>query len=486
MTTLPELITLDKSSDSPIYLQIANAMILNIRQGRLRRGLKLPGSREMASVLGIHRKTVVAALEELLAQGWIEMIPRKGTFVVKNLPEIKPKKIKADEHIEKYPMKTGYMFHHKELLSFPHSRIPSSGLVINDGFPDVRLAPTDLFFREIRRLGKQNAFRKYFHYGNPKGPEYLVETLASFLSDTRGLPITPHNVLVTKGAQMAIYLAAKLLIRPGDRVVVGEPSYFAATVNFQQAGAAISRVPVDDHGIDVNAIESLCKRKKIALVYVIPHHHHPTTVTLVPERRLKLLELAARYKFAIIEDDYDYDFHYTSNPVLPMASLDQRGNVVYIGTLSKTLAPAVRTGFLIAPENFIHAAAYHRRWIDRQGDALIEIALAELYRNGTMTSHIRKVVKIYHERRDHFCSLLKERLKNRISFKVPDGGMSVWATFLGSDIAKVSARASKKGLIMSDGKLYNLTKNHNATRLGFASLNLKEQEKAVDILSTCF
>ncbi|HXR81941.1 MAG TPA: PLP-dependent aminotransferase family protein, partial [Saprospiraceae bacterium] len=197
------------------------------------------------------------------------------------------------------------------------------------------------------------------------------------------------------------------------------------------------------------------------------------------------LELAAKYKFAIIEDDYDYDFHYTSNPVLPMASLDHQGNVIYIGTLSKTLAPAIRAGFIVAPEDFINAAAYRRRWIDRQGDNLMEVALAELYRNGTMSSHIRKVLKIYRERRDHFCALLQDKLGNRITFKVPDGGMSVWTTFIHGDLKQVAARADKKGLTMSDGRFYNLFKNYNATRLGFASLNLKEQEKAIEILSKC-
>jgi len=486
MVTLSELVVIDKSSDVPVYLQISNAMILNIRQGRLRRALKLPGSREMAATLGVHRKTILAALDELLAQGWLEMIPRKGTFVVNDLPEIKPKKIKSDVHIESYPSKAGFTFQHKELVSLPPSGFNSSALVINDGFPDIRLAPTDLFFRELRRLGKQNAFRKYFHYGNPRGPEYLVDTLSTFLGDTRGLPITPRNLLVTKGAQMAIYLTAQLLIKPGDHVVVGEPSYFAATINFQQAGATINRVPVDEYGIDVNAIEALCKRKKVAMVYVIPHHHHPTTVTLIPERRLRLLNLATKYKFAIVEDDYDYDFHYTSNPVLPMASLDQHGNVIYIGTLSKTFAPAIRTGFIVAPDNFIDAAAYRRRWIDRQGDALAEIALAELYRNGTMTNHIRKVVKTYHERRDHFCTLLKDQLGDNVSFKIPDGGMGVWTRFNKSSVAQVAAKAAKKGLTMSDGKLYNLTKDYNATRLGFASLNFREQEKAIEILRMCF
>jgi GntR family transcriptional regulator/MocR family aminotransferase len=485
MIALQDLISIDKASDTAVYLQITNSIVMNIRKGRLRRGVKLPGSRELAELLSIHRKTMLAAYDELLAQGWIEMIPRKGTFVAKELPEVKPMKIKPEEPIQSYPEKTIFTFEDKQLFSFPPSTLSSGGLGINDGFPDIRLAPTELFFRELRSLGKQQAFRKYFQYGNPKGPDFLVETLASFLSDTRGLPITPKNVMITKGAQMAIYLVADMLIKPGDHVIVGEPSYFAATITFQQAGATINRVPVDECGIDVDAIESLCKKKKIRLLYVIPHHHHPTTVTLTPQRRIRLLELAAKYKFAIVEDDYDYDFHYTSNPVLPMASLDHHGNVIYIGTLTKTLAPAIRVGFMVAPENFINAAAYKRRWIDRQGNTLVEVALAELYRNGTIARHIRKVVKIYHERRDHFCALLKDKLGDRVSFKIPDGGMSVWATFIDADVKEISGKAAKRGLTMSDGRVYSLNKNYNSTRLGFASLNLKEQEKVMEILTKC-
>lgn len=485
-SAMKRLIAIDKSSDVPIYLQIMNAIILNIRQGRIRPASKLPGSREFARLLDVHRKTMLASFEELLAQGWIEMIPRQGTFVVKNLPEIKPKKIKGDETPSRYAAKTNFAFQNKELLTFPSSNHLANALVFNDGFPDIRLAPTEALFRELRRLGKQRAFRKYFHYTDPKGSTLLVDTLASFLNETRGLPISSENVMITSGAQLAFFLAATILIKPGDHVIVGAPGYFAATLTFQEAGGWVHHVPVDDFGIDVDAIEKVCKKRKIAAVYVIPHHHHPTTVTLTPERRVKLLELAAKYKFAIIEDDYDYDFHYSGAPVLPIASLDNSGSVIYIGTLSKTLAPALRTGFMVAPENFIRAAAYRRRWIDRQGNTLMELALAELYRNGTVASHIRKVLKIYHERRDHFCQLLADKLAKHISFKIPEGGMSVWATFLTANVKDISHKAATKGLTMSDGRLYNLHTSHNATRLGFASLNLMEQEKAVDILEKCF
>jgi len=219
------------------------------------------------------------------------------------------------------------------------------------------------------------------------------------------------------------------------------------------------------------------------LVYVIPHHHYPTTETLTPDGRIRLLELAARHRFAIIEDDYDYDFDYGSGPILPMASLDHHGNVIYVGTLTKTLVPAIRIGFMVAPQNFIEAASHLRRGIDWQGDSMMEVAIAELYKNGTIARHIKKSVKLYRERRDNFCSQLRDKIGRYVSFKVPNGGMAVWAAFNDVDLKEISIVAAKKGLAMGDGTLFNTgTKNYNSTRLGFASLSLGEQEKALDIL----
>ena len=221
------------------------------------------------------------------------------------------------------------------------------------------------------------------------------------------------------------------------------------------------------------------------MVYVIPHHHQPTTVTLSPDRRIRLLELAAKYRFAIIEDDYDYDFQYAGRPMMPMASLDSTGNVIYIGALTKSLAPAIRVGFIVAPEQFIRAATWLRKSIDTQGDSLIENAIAQLYKDGTIARHIKKSVKLYKERRDNFCDLLKTELGRHISFTIPEGGMSVWTTFLKSNLPVVAAKAFKKGLIISDGTDYDTEKTkYNSVGLGFASLNFKEQEKAIEILKS--
>ncbi|MXV51174.1 aminotransferase class I/II-fold pyridoxal phosphate-dependent enzyme [Pedobacter sp. HMF7647] len=141
---------------------------------------------------------------------------------------------------------------------------------------------------------------------------------------------------------MALYLCSQVLISKNDVVIAGDPGYNGANEVFEQAGASLELVPVDEFGIDLNAIEAICKMKKVRLVYVIPHHHQPTTVTLCADRRMRLLELAKKYRFAIIEDDYD--FHYACSPVLPLASADYYGNVIYVGSLGKIIAPGIRIG----------------------------------------------------------------------------------------------------------------------------------------------
>ncbi|MGZ3766979.1 MAG: MocR-like pyridoxine biosynthesis transcription factor PdxR [Mucilaginibacter sp.] len=483
---IKELITINSSADTPVYLQISNAFIQNIIEGRLRTGLKLPGSREIGTLLKVNRMTVVAAFDELNAQGWVEMLPRKGTFIKTKLPLIKPQKLGVELEPFTLPEKTGFVYDEKEHLCFGSSEFPQPGkLIFNDGFPDIRIAPIGQLIKNMRSLSLLPTQKKYLMYGSSQGTLRLRDSLSRFLCDTRGLPASADNILIAKGAQMGLYIASSIILNPGDEVIVGAPGYDTANFTFLQFGAKILSVRVDDEGLDIDAIEKLCMKKKIKLVYVIPHHHNPTTVTLTPERRILLLELASKYKFAIIEDDYDYDFHYASKPMMPMASLDRYGNVIYIGTFTKTLAPSIRFGFIVAPENFIRTAVKVRKLIDTQGDSLMENAIAEMYDDGTIARHIKKSVNLYKERRDHLCNLLKTELGNYISFKIPDGGMSVWASFLSNDLSLISEKAFKKGLIISDGKTYDTNEiKYNSVRLGFASLNFKEQEEAVRILKT--
>ncbi len=478
------LILIDKNAATPVYQQIANRLVGLIRDGIIKPGSFLPASREMATLLQLHRKTVVAAYDELIIQGWVETIPRKGVIVPANLPEIKPRTFNASFKIPAYAGSTGFTFNKIASHLPPPTKNGVHRIIINDGFPDTRMAPVDLLMKEYKNVFHNPAARNFVMYGDLAGSLNLRTSIAKFLTETRGLNISATNILLSRGAQMAIFMAARMILRPGSIVLVGASNYFMADMVFEQFGAKLVRIPVDENGMDIDAIEKICKTKIPDLLYIIPHHHHPTTVTLSAERRMKLLSLIRKYRFPVIEDDYDYDFHYSSSPILPLASADHGGNVIYIGSLTKSLSPAIRVGYTVAPVNFIIETAQLRRMIDIRGDNLLEEALAVLLDKGDIQRHIKKSLKIYQVRRDMLCYSLEKKLGNAVSFSKPAGGLAIWVQFKKRySLPKIAARASAEGLFMNDGSIYSYgSENQNALRMGFASLNEQEINKATDIL----
>ncbi len=245
--------------------------------------------------------------------------------------------------------------------------LPRGTLNLSNGAPDVRLVPARSIGRAYRRvLALRSA--DVLAYGDPEGHPALRSALASILASTRGLSVGPDDVLVTRGSQMALTLAARALVRPGDVVAVEQVGYRPAWEPFRAAGATVVPVAIDRDGIDVDALKRLASRTTLRAVYVTPHHQYPTTVTLKAARRLALLALARAGRIAIIEDDYDHEFHYDGRPVLPLASTDHAGLVVYIGPLSKILAPGLRVGYIVAPSAVLRSVAATRSLLDIQGD----------------------------------------------------------------------------------------------------------------------
>lgn len=482
MLPYKSLIQIDRNASVTLYIQVCNSFISLITNGTLRPSDLLPSSRVLADLIGINRNTVKLAYEELISQGWAESVERKGVFVLSKLPILS--KTSPPSNAKTNNPQEAFIWNNRFADAMPSKNLQKAALAIDDGFPDVRLAPVDQLMREYRSLSRKFYGRNFLKYGTSKGSEHLRMSIASYLANTRGLVVSPENILITKGSQMGIYLAAQLLLEPSDHIAVGMSNYAFADDTFRYAGAGLLRIPVDSRGMDVEHLEEVLKHKKVKAVYIIPHHHLPTTVTMSMERRLKLLDLAKEYHFAIIEDDYDFDFHYDNKPYLPLASIDHNQNVIYIGSITKTFAPALRIGFMAGPSAFIEAASSLRELIDRQGDTLLEEAFAVMFDNGEMERHFRKTLKIYKQRRNLFCQLLKSDFNDVIEFKIPEGGLAVWTTFdKGIDLVKMSENAAKKGLYIDDGKFYkNEVFSTNALRMGFASLGEKEMTKAFGIL----
>ena len=478
------LIRTDRQASVALYIQLCNAFIALITKGTLQPADMLPSSRILADLIGVNRNTVKLAYEELISQGWAESVERKGVFVNSKLP------VPSTTALPDTRMDDGrhdaFQWTNRFRNAMPSKNLQKAGLAIDDGFPDVRLAPIDQLMREYRSMSRKFYGKNFLRYGSSAGSERLRVSIADYLANTRGVTVPPDNVLITKGSQMGIYLAAQLLLSPGDQVAAGMSNYALADETFRHAGAGILRIPVDAFGMDIDFLEKSLEKTGIKAVYIIPHHHLPTTVTLSSERRLKLLNLAKTHRFAIIEDDYDFDFHYDNKPYLPLASIDHTQNVIYIGSISKTFAPALRIGFMAGPPEFIKAAGSLRELIDRQGDTLMEEAFSVLFDNGEVDRHFRKSLKIYKDRRDLFCEILASGFREELTFEVPEGGLGIWATFAEDiDMHKMSAIARKKGLYIDDGDFYkNESYSANALRMGFASLNEAEIRQALKILKS--
>lgn len=484
MNVLSTLITPEKGGKLPVYIQIANQLMALIKDGTLQSGYRLLSTRQLAVVLKVHRRTVVQAYDELLAQGWLESQTGNGTFVAKNLPEIRPQPVPVREVPSRDPLKkAGFHFQKPVHLDRPILKA-GSRLHLDDGFPDPRLAPLEDLSRAYRsQLLHGNPYIR-LGYGDTSGTSWLRQELSTYLNETRGLKTAATNILITRGTIMGMYLAATTLIRQGDCVVLDAPGWFGAAMNFTQAGAKVCQVPVDEHGMQVDALEELCRKQPVRMVYVTSHHQYPTTVALRPDRRIKLLKLAEEFGFVIFEDDYDYDFHYLSKPLLPLIGADAAGMVLYCGSFTKTISPAFRIGYLVGPEDIIAHLASLRRIIDRQGDTMLENAIAELLQTGIIQRHLRKSVRVYKQRRDLFCDLLRSELSDIAHFQVPDGGMAVWTQIDPDvDIAALSAKAARKDLYFSSGKVSGFPPEfRNYIRLGFASSDQCELEEAVSII----
>jgi GntR family transcriptional regulator/MocR family aminotransferase len=464
----------DRSDPAPVVRQIARAIAAHVGSGRLRAGERLPGTRALSRVLAVHRNTVAAAYAELAAEGWIEAAGGRGTFVSREIPARLPRRAAEPSRSGRsagYDLPPG--------PPAPPPRAASRDLIdLEGGIPDLRLVPVAELARAYRRALRR---RGILGYGDPRGQQRLRAAIGGMLRSTRGLDPDPERLIVTRGAQLAIALAARALLRAGDLVAVEELGYAAAWEAFRAAGARLVPLPLDEGGVRVEALEQLARRDRIRAVYLTPHHQYPTTVTLAAGRRLALLRLAAERRMAIIEDDFDCEFHYDGRPVLPLAASDPAGVVVYVGTLSKVLAPGLRLGYVHAPPEVIACLAEHRRYLDRQGDGALELAIAELLEDGEIPQHVWRMRRIYAARRDALAAALRRELGGVAEFTVPPGGMALWCRARGQvDVERWAEASAARGVPFDTGRRFTFDGSPRpAFRLGFAAEQERELREGV-------
>jgi GntR family transcriptional regulator/MocR family aminotransferase len=469
-------IALDRSKPEPLYLQLVKAIEVGIRHGRFKPGDALPGTRALAELLGVNRNTSLAAYKELEAEGWIEVNPDRGTFVAQTLPFVLdgPAGISAQDSAS-WKRATP----RSEPFFQPGAPAVESFQLIPDT-TDLRLAPTDAIHRAYGRVLKLHPERLLQPGWDPRGLLDLRHSVSKMLRDMRGLAVEAGNLLLTRGLMSTLNLVARVLFAPGDAVAVENPGWFRVAEAFRSAGARLFAVPVDAHGLNVEALEALLILEPIRLLYLSASPQHPTQVTLDPARRKRLLELSRVHGFRILEGDPGLGFHREKNPSLPLASEDLHGRVLYFSSFEQILAPGLQVGFLAGEAGLIKALAQQRQLVDWPGNLVQEATIEETLRDGEVVRHLRRIRKLTDERRDTMVDRLLLHLHPAISVRNPKEGLSLWIRVAEEvPMEAWTERCLAHGVVFYPGGLYDLQRqNLPFISLGFAAHNLDEQNEA--------
>ena len=457
------VISLDGATEKTvlIYRALRAAMV----DGRLPVGHRLPPTRALAADLGVARGSVATAYERLTAEGFLTSRVGAGTFVASVPMSPKIRRTAAD------PL--------RPRAGFPVSPLPAGGAEpaprfdFRTGIPDAQLFPFDTWRRLVAAELRLRA-NSPGTYAEPSGHPALRAAIARYLGYGRSVRATADDVVVTNGTQHALDLIARVLLRPGDVVAVEEPGYPPARRLFTSLGARVVGVPVDEEGLVVAALPAAAR-----LVYATPSHQFPLGRAMSLGRRRALLDWAARRPVAVVEDDYDSEFRFSVRPLEPLYSLDTAGRVLYVGTFSKTMLPAVRTGFVLAPVGLREAIVAARQLSDGYGQMATQAALARFIDDGLLARHIRKAGKAYAGRYFGIVGALSAIRGLRV---VPSAaGLHVTALLPGGDSTALVAAAARRGLAVDDLRSYFTTQS--GLVLGFGAVDPTRIDEGMAILA---
>ena len=462
---------LQKDANRAIYLQIAQKIIDEIQTGRLPPSSVMPGTRELARTLNVNRKTTVLAYEELISQGWLATEKRRGTFVAENLGSIPgfnaPSRLAAHEKesVAPTPLMDAEIEHFKQ----------ASWVDFTEATADNRMTPLETFARAFRKA-LLVATRSNHQLNNPQGYQALRSAIAAMVNMEKNFRIDAEQICVLSSSQMAIFILARVLGRPGDCVAFERLSNPLSRQAFESCGARLEYVDIDRHGLDIEQIASLASEQKIRAVYVTPQHQFPTTVMMSQERRQELYRLAELHDFYIIEDDREHESYFDETLPFPIASLDNSERTIYLGSLSSVLSPALQISYLIGGRDLIAQCKAEKKLIDCQNKQLFEYAVAELIASGEIQRQRRKLGRVFAERRQLMQELLRQELGQQVDFDMPRGGLAYWLRFRQPvDMQALARHALEEKVKFSQGSEYSPDKSDvQAVRLGFANLNQTE------------
>lgn len=456
----------DREGGTPLFRQIYGQIRSGILSRTLRPGTKLPSTRELASRLGVARASVVAAYEQLFAEGYLAGRIGSGTYIAADLPEPiehGPSALRQQPAAASRPLPSRAA----AFAEFAAAAAQSDERPFNTGrsLIDARTA-------EIWRKLSQRALRSFgpshLGYSDPCGLVELRRTVCEYLRAARAVRCDPDQIVVTTGTQQAIDIAIRVLLDPGDEVWVEDPCYSLTYRALHCAGVKLRPIPIDAQGIDVGA--GIKGAPQARAVFVTPSHQFPLGVVLSMARRLELLAWARESGAWIIEDDYQSEFRYSGRPLASLQGLDEAARVIYAGTVNKALFPGLRIGFAVVPRALLPAFIGARVLLDRNPPSLSQAVLNDFMREGHLAAHIRRIRLLYRDQRDMLAAELAHRLGATVSIAPPDQGMHLVA-YLGegmSDVALERAARESGIVVRAISPLYREAPPRSGLMLGFS------------------
>ncbi len=422
------IIQLVEDSGEPLHRQLTREIRRAILSGRVTPGQRIPSTRALALHLGISRATVTLGYEQLTSEGYLEAVQGSGTCVCRQLPDDLPRP-------KALPAKRASLLKGTPLaaagralgrMTFPRLAIDEMPWDFRHGRPALEAFPMAIWNRLLARHGRAHPRELLDYEPDPRGYAPLREAISAHLRQTRAVQCGAEQVIILSGAQQALALAMQVLVERGETVAMEDPGYPGASCAFLAHGARLLSLPIREGALSLAA---LTKASRCRLVYVTPSHQYPTGIVMSLAQRLELLERCRRIGARILEDDYDSEFRYKGRPLPSLQGLDVHGSVLYVGTFSKSMFPALRVGYLVAPADLVEVLARARWAVDRQTPSLEQFALNDFLREGHLDRHLRRMRVLYGQRREVLMEELTRWFSGRVTLWGESAGLHLMVRF---------------------------------------------------------
>lgn len=452
----------DKGSSVPVYKQIIDYMAMKISTGDWAIGGRLPSQRQLAKQFDVNRSTIVTAMEELSSYGVLESDFGKGTYIASNTWSVMMSETPPDW--SRY-IHSG-AFHANDAITQDCNRYGADPSYIRLGSGE--LSPR-LFPREAMRQVLKSAAGhiESLNYGEPLGLLKLRKILSKRLARD-GVHVSPSCILITSGAMQALYLISLCMLKPGSTMFTANPSYLKSLQFFHSTGMKLSGIPIDQDGPVYWQIDPGRIQKEEALLYLIPSFHSPTGMVMTQERRQALFRFCRQNRLPIIEDAAYNELWFDEKPPAPIKAMDKNGLVLHIGTVSKSLAPGFRVGWVVGPESVVNRLADMKMQMDYGASSISQIALAEFYASGLYDEYLPSIRSQLKRRRDTALEILERHFSRIASWNIPKGGLYIWLTFHKSlNTDHLFRAALREKILIYPGSIYEYEKSRSI-RISYA------------------